>query len=445
MSSETAKEELRSLPSVDQVLHELEHLDHLPRSLVLNEIRLVLAERRNALLNNLPFEAASFSCLVERRLRKLLSPSLRRVINATGVILHTNLGRAPLDSFHPIGGYSNLEYDLSSGRRGKRDMHTSALLDTLLNRPAILVNNNAAAVYLTMNELAAGHEVIVSRGELIEIGDGFRIPEIMARSGAILHEVGTTNRTRIEDYRNALSDRTRLLMRVHRSNFRMTGFSSRPTLQDLAELGREANVPVYEDLGSGCLVDLRTQGIDEPLVTASFEAGVNVASFSCDKMLGGPQSGIIAGDEYLVHRIRRNPMYRAFRCDKLAIEALSATLQRVISEDWEAIPTLRMILEPLDEVRARAERVAHRLYPLQVSVCEGESAVGGGSTPDQSLPTWLIALEIEGVNAFEYRLRHTAVPVIARIEKDRIILDLRTVARQEEEDLVAAVQAAALS
>lgn len=444
MSSETFREELRSLPSVDQVLRELEHLDHLPRHLITYEIRTVLAERREALRNNLPFEAAPFANLVERRLKRLLSPSLRRVINATGVILHTNLGRAPLDDFQPIGGYSNLEYDLGNGRRGKRDIHTAYLLDRLLGRPAILVNNNAAAVYLTLNELAGGHEVIVSRGELIEIGDGFRIPDIMARSGAVLREIGTTNRTRIEDYRGALSDRTRLIMRVHPSNFKVNGFASRPTLHELAELGRAANIPVYEDLGSGCLVDLRSRGIDEPLVTDSLEAGINVASFSCDKLLGGPQCGIIAGDDQLVHRIRRNPMYRAFRCDKLSIEALSSTMRRLISEDWEAIPTLRMIFEPADEIRARAERVASRLHSLPLAVREGESAVGGGSTPEQVLPTWLIALEVRGVNAFEYRLRHSPVPVIARIEQDRILLDLRTVARQEEDDLIASVQAAAL-
>lgn len=432
------------MPSVDHVLQELEHLDHLPRQLITHEIRAVLAERRHAVLNNLPFEAAPFACLVERRLKKLLSPSLRRVINATGVILHTNLGRAPLDDFQPIGGYSNLEYDLGNGRRGKRDMHTANLLERLLGRHAILVNNNAAAVYLTLNELASGHEVIVSRGELIEIGDGFRIPDIMARSGAILREVGTTNRTRIDDYRNALSDRTRLIMRVHPSNFRVDGFAARPSLDELCELGRQANIPVYEDLGSGCLVDLRTRGIYEPLVTDSLNRGINVASFSCDKLLGGPQSGIITGDEYLVHRIRRNPMYRAFRCDKLSIEALSSTLRRLISEDWEAIPTLRMIFETPDEIRARAERVAQRLHPLPLEIREGESAVGGGSTPEQSLPTWMIALDVKGVNAFEYRLRHSAMPVIARIEQDRIILDLRTVARQEEEDLIASVQSAAL-
>jgi L-seryl-tRNA(Ser) seleniumtransferase len=310
---------LRSLPSVDQVLRALKHLEGLPQSLVANEVRSVLAARREALLKGETPAEESVEQIVEQRLVDLMRPSLRSVINATGVILHTNLGRAPLARFSPIPRYSNLEYDLATGKRGKRDVHTRRLLERLLGKPAIVVNNNASAVYLALNEFAAGHEVIVSRGELIEIGDGFRIPDIMARSGAVLREVGTTNRTRIEDYRTAITDRTGLLMRVHGSNFRMSGFTGCPELSELAQLGRERGIPVYEDLGSGCLVDLRAQGLDEPLVRDSLDAGVNVVSFSCDKLLGGPQSGIIAGDPELVARIRRNPMYRAFRVDKLII------------------------------------------------------------------------------------------------------------------------------
>jgi L-seryl-tRNA(Ser) seleniumtransferase len=445
VSLELSNEQRRALPSVDEVLHQLCHLDHLPHTLIVSETRAVLEERRRALKDNVPYDATQIWAIVERRLHKLLAPSLREIINATGVVLHTNLGRAPLDDFRPIGGYSNLEYDLSAGRRGKRDMHTAPLLERLLGRPAILVNNNAAAVYLTLNELAAGCEVVVSRGELIEIGDGFRIPEIMGRSGAILREVGTTNRTKIDDYRNAITERTRLILRVHRSNFRISGFTARPELQELTALGRETGLPVYEDLGSGCLVDLRSRGIEEPLVSHSFHAGVDLASFSCDKLLGGPQCGIIAGQPELVQRIRRNPLYRAFRCDKLAIEAISITLQRLIADDFDAIPTLRMISQPAEAIRLRAERVASRLCPLSVSVVQGESAIGGGSTPEQILPTWLIALEIDGVSAFEYRLRHAPVPVIARIERNRMLMDLRTVAPRQEDDLVAAVQAAALA
>lgn len=436
-------EALRSLPSVDEVMRQLGCLSRLPRALVVDEIRAVLDERRQAMLRQVPHDAAPISSVVENRLSRLLAPSLRAVINATGVVLHTNLGRAPLDDFRPITGYSNLEYDLRAGKRSKRDMHTGPLLERLLGRPAILVNNNAAAVYLVLRELAAGHEVIVSRGELIEIGDGFRIPDIMAQSGAILREVGTTNRTHIDDFRRALTDRTRLILRVHPSNFRMSGFTARPGLEQLAQLGREARIPVYEDLGSGCLVDFRDKGIDEPLVTDSFRAGTNLVSFSCDKLLGGPQSGIIAGDAELVNRIRRNPMYRAMRCDKLTIEALSATLRALVSEKWDAIPTLRMIFQTAEELRCRAERLVSRLYPINAIMRPGQSAIGGGSTPDQVLPTWLIAITVPDPDHFECRLRRSPMPVIARIERDQVVLDLRTVAPQEEEDLVAAVQMAA--
>src|SRR5579875_1419770 len=285
---------LRTLPSVDQVLRRLKPIDGLPHSLVANEIRAVLAELRQALLAGLPASLTPIHEIVEQRLAALMTPSLRPVLNATGVILHTNLGRAPLADFTPIARYSNLEYDLATGQRGKRDAHTQYLLQCLLGKPAIVVNNNAAAVYLALHELAAGYEVIVSRGELIEIGDGFRIPEIMARSGALLREVGTTNRTRLDDYRQAFNERTRLVMRVHPSNFRLTGFTARPRLDELAQLARERGIPLYEDLGSGCVVDLRAYGLDEPHVSSSLAAGVNLVSFSCDKLLGGPQSGILA-------------------------------------------------------------------------------------------------------------------------------------------------------
>jgi L-seryl-tRNA(Ser) seleniumtransferase len=379
---------------------------------------------------------------VQARLQRLLEPSLRPVINASGVILHTNLGRAPLVPFQPIPGYSNLEYDVEAGKRGKRDVHTAPLLERLTGKPAIVVNNNAAAVYLVLNELAAGQEVIVSRGELVEIGDGFRIPDIMARSGVVLREVGTTNRTRIDDYRQAINDRTRLILRVHPSNFRISGFTARPELTELAALGREHRIPVYEDLGSGCMVDLRAKGIDEPVVSDSLAAGMNVVSFSCDKLLGGPQAGIIAGDAELAARIRRNPMYRAFRVDKLIIQALETTLRRLLRRDWDAIPTLRMIFADLDEIHVRAERFAAQLHGMDVVVRRGESAIGGGSTPAQTLSTWVVELAVPNAAAFEKRLRTGAVPVVARIERDKIVLDMRTVAEGEEEALLTAVQGA---
>ncbi len=432
----------RDLPSVDRVLRRLKRLDGLSVELVTNEIRAVLAEKRSALERGGNPGDAGVEDLVQERLQALSKLSLRQVINATGVVLHTNLGRAPLAAFQPIAGYSNLEYDLATGQRSKRDDQLSPLLDRLLSRPAIAVNNNAAAVYLVLNELAAGGEVIVSRGELIEIGDGFRIPEIMARSGASLREVGTTNRTRVADCASAITERTRLLMRVHPSNFHMSGFTSRPALEDLVALGRERGIPVYEDLGSGCLVDLRANGINEPLVQDSLAAGINLVSFSCDKLLGGPQAGIIAGDAELVERIRRNPMYRAFRLDKLIIQSLQITLQHVLRNDWQQIPALRMILMPLDEIRARAERVAASLNGFSCGIRETDSVIGGGSTPDQTIRSWAIELDVPDAARFERRLRVGSPPVIARIERDKVILDIRTVADEEESRLAEAVNSA---
>ncbi len=434
---------LQTLPSVDQVVRNLPHLQSLPTKLLADEIRAVIAERRQAILADEPTPAESIEHTVELRLRELLRPSLRPVINASGVILHTNLGRAPLSSFAPILRYSNLEYDLEAGKRGKRDAHTQNLLQRLLGKPAIVVNNNAAAVYLVLHELAAGYEVIVSRGELIEIGDGFRIPEIMARSGAVLREVGTTNRTRIGDYRSAITERTRAILRVHPSNFHVAGFTGRPSLEELAQLGRECNIPVYEDLGSGCLVNLKDRGIEEPLVADSFRSGVNLVSFSCDKLLGGPQSGIVAGDAELVERVRRNPMYRAFRVDKLVIESMQKTLQHLLTEQWNAIPTLQMIFASVEEIHDRANRVLRRLAMPNVWLRESESAIGGGSTPDQTLPTWVVELTVPSAAKFERALRRQTVPVICRIERDKILLDMRTVANEEEELLASAVQHAA--
>ncbi|HEY7302509.1 MAG TPA: L-seryl-tRNA(Sec) selenium transferase [Bryobacteraceae bacterium] len=433
---------LRELPSVDQVLRNLKGVDGLPHDVILNEVRAVLAEQRKALKAELPSDAESVEQKVQQRLSALANPSLRPVINATGVILHTNLGRAPLPAFEPVTGYSNLEYDLEAGKRGKRDTHISALVESLLGKPGIAVNNNAAAVYLVLNELAAGREVIVSRGELIEIGDGFRIPDIMARSGAILREVGTTNRTRLDDYRQAMGERSGLILRVHPSNFRVTGFTERPGLKDLAALARQHGIPLYEDLGSGCLVDLRPHGLDEPLASDSLAAGVDLVSFSCDKLLGGPQAGLIAGRSELVHRIRRNPMYRALRVDKLILQCLQVTLRHALKQDWQSIPVMRMIAANLDELRLRAERVADQLSGVSLQIREGESAIGGGSTPDQRLPTWLVELSVPDPVCFQQHLRSAPVPVIARIEHDKILLDLRTVSEAEEASLLAAVRAA---
>lgn len=387
-------------------------------------------------------DPASAATRVRAALETLAAPSLRRVINATGVVLHTNLGRAPLPRFTPLAGYSNLEYDLPAGRRGKRDVHAATLMERCFGASGIVVNNNAAAVFLALHELASGYEVIVSRGELIEIGDGFRIPDIMARSGAILREVGTTNRTRIEDYRDAITERTRLLLRVHRSNFEIRGFTGRPELKELAALGRERGIPVYEDLGSGCPVDLRPYGLNEPLVADALAEGADLVSFSGDKLLGGPQAGLLVGRSELIGRLRRNPLFRALRVDKLTYQALETTLRHLVLGRIEEVPALRMIAEPAERIRERAEALCKRLAGVPASVVPGESLVGGGSTPEQPLPTWLVAIAADDPSALERRLRLGEPPVIARVEKERVLLDLRTVFPEEEDELARAVNAA---
>ncbi len=438
-----AQEQLRDLPAVDQVLAGLAHLEkRFPRKLIVAEVRRVLDSMREQIRAGGQANAASVEARVERNLARLEAPSLQRVINATGVVLHTNLGRAPLAPFDPLFGYSNLEYDLARGVRGKRDVHVSELLERLAGAPGIAVNNNAAAIYLALNELAAGFEVVVSRGELIEIGDGFRIPEIMQRSGAILREVGTTNRTRIEDYRDSITDRTRLLLRVHPSNFRIQGFTARPDLRELAALGSERGIPVYEDLGSGCVADLRAFGVEEPLVADSIRAGVNLVSFSGDKLLGGPQAGILAGDSKLVARLRRNPMFRALRLDKLIYQALETTLRSLLLERWDQVPALRMISMTQDELRSRAGRFVHQLQGIRAEVIDGSSLIGGGATPEQPLPGSLIAIDCADVVEAEQRLRLGDPPVVARIDGGRLLLDLRTVFPGEEADLARVVRAA---
>jgi L-seryl-tRNA(Ser) seleniumtransferase len=385
-----------------------------------------------------------------------LTPSLRPVINATGVILHTNLGRAPLSAAalehlrEAATQYSNLEYDVAAGARGKRDVHTSRLLARVLGaEAAIVVNNNAAAVFLVLNSLAKGGEVVVSRGELVEIGDGFRIPDIMAESGAALREVGTTNRTTFRDYERAIGERTRLLLRVHPSNFRMLGFTARATLEELVELGRRRGLPLFEDLGSGCLADLAPYGFNEPVAGASLAAGASLVSFSGDKLLGGPQAGIIAGKRELVERIRRNPMFRALRVDKLTIAALEATLLAYLRGAYDEIPALRMIRLSAEAIRRRAEALVTLLRErlpageVEIEIRPGESVIGGGSTPEQRWPTCLISIASARYSAeqLEERLRRaeSGTPVIARIENDCLVLDLRTVFPEQELQLAAAL------
>jgi len=423
---------LRELPAVNEVLERLSPtLARFPRGILVAEIRRALDELRAEIV-----AGRAAGCGVEERVTRALqaleTPSLRHVINATGVVLHTNLGRAPLGALAVLPGYSNLEYDLARGRRGKRDVHLSGLLERLIGAPGIAVNNNAAAIFLALNELAAGGEAVVSRGELIEIGDGFRIPDIMARSGATLREVGTTNRTQIADYAAAINERTRLLLRVHPSNFRITGFTARVELRELVALGRERGVPVYEDLGSGCVVDLRPFGIDEPLVPDSLKSGAALVSFSGDKLLGGPQAGILAGQAETVARLRGNPLFRALRLDKVMYQALENTLRNLLLERWECVPALAMLRQSADQIRVRAERLAARMPGVRAEIVPGNSVIGGGATPEQTIPTWLIAVEYADVVQAERRLREGDPPIVARIEDGRLMLDLRTVLPDEE-------------
>jgi L-seryl-tRNA(Ser) seleniumtransferase len=431
----------RQLPSVDELARSLAPLEaRFPRALIVNACRGALQQARTQLRGGAE-APGDLAGRVRAALEALEGPSLRRVINATGVILHTNLGRAPLPRFETPSGYTNLEYDLVAGTRGRRDTHTAAPLAALLGAPSIVVNNGAAAIFLALHELAGGGEVIVSRGELIEIGDGFRIPEIMQHSGARLVEVGATNKTRIEDYKAAIGPETRLLLRVHPSNFRMEGFTGRPALEELVALGHDANIPVYEDLGSGCLLDLTPYGITEPTAQASLRAGVDLISCSGDKLLGGPQAGILAGRADLVARLRRNPLFRALRVDKLTIAALEVTLRDLLLEQWDELPVLRMLRLSAAELKRRAESFVERQGLAAARVVEGSSLVGGGSTPLQHLPAWLVAFEGDTV-ALERHLRQGTPPVIARIEDERLVVDLRTVAPDEEDELARALHAA---
>jgi len=387
----------------------------------------------------------------EARLRAAMRPSLVGVVNATGVIVHTNLGRAPLSSSAAervaaiAAGYTNLEYDLARGARGRRDAHATHLVARLTGaESAVIVNNNAAATMLVLAALAAGREVIISRGELVEIGGGFRVPDVMVQSGAMLREVGTTNRTRIADYAAAIGDRTALILRVHPSNFRIEGFTERPSLADLVSLGRRFNVPVAEDLGSGWLGWPDREALpaalrDEPIVSESIEAGADVVCFSGDKLLGGPQAGIIAGRAEPIARVARHPLMRALRVDKLTYAALEATLEaHAIGRNGD-VPVMRMLQLTAAEIGARADALAAALRAngWRTRVVDGVSTIGGGSAPGAELPTRLVELARDGASPdeIEARLRASDPPVIARIEHDRVLLDLRTVLPEQEDAL----------
>ena len=432
--------ELRDLPSVDLLLQD-ERLAGQPHHLAVAAARVVLDEAREVIRAG--GEPGDLAELVLASLEGARAPSLRRVLNATGVLVHTNLGRAPLaaaalDRVAEVGlGYSNLELDLASGRRGSRQDHLGALVRRLTGaEAALVVNNNAAAVLLAVAALAEGREVIVSRGELVEIGDGFRIPDVLARSAARLVEVGTTNRTRAEDYERAIGPDTALLLRVHQSNYRIVGFTAQPTVAELADVARRAGLPLVDDLGSGALPDLE----GEPAVAASLRAGADLVCFSGDKLLGGPQAGLVVGRAELVERLRRHPLQRALRADKLSLAALEGTLALYLDPEsaFREIPVLRMLREPVEAVRARAERLA---AAVGGEVEETVARVGGGAMPLAELPSYACAVEEELAAA----LRAADPPVVGVVRDGRTLLDCRTLTDAEADEVAALVGVARAS
>jgi len=456
---------LRRLPGVDEVARRLESegAAEIPRALLLESVRAALDLRRRQILESPDHALNQIDCShdaivrdARERLAGLHAFSLDRVINATGVVLHTNLGRAllaseALDHLHRIAAaYSNLELDLVTKERGSRYVHVEGRLRRLTGaEAALVVNNNAAAVLLALETLARGREVIVSRGELIEIGGEFRIPEILARSGARLREVGTTNRTHLRDYAEAIGPDTALLMKVHSSNYRVLGFTASVSTRELTVLGKERGIPVIEDLGSGSFLDLTPHGLPhEPTVQATVAAGVDLVTFSGDKLLGGPQAGIVVGRQDLVTRLAKNPLNRALRIDKLTLAALEATLRLYDDPEHarQAIPTLRMLTEPASLVARRARR-CYRRIPVKVAqslsarVREDTGQVGGGALPLAELPTMVLALGNAdfSAHALDERLRRGRPPVIGRVKDDRLLLDFRTVQDADLEALARAV------
>jgi L-seryl-tRNA(Ser) seleniumtransferase len=459
---------LRHIPSIEQLLQRpalVEAAAAHGRERVADAARRAADTLRNqvqrdgaASIQSLEHATARLEMTVILDLSRRLAPSLRPVINATGVIVHTNLGRAPLaadarDQVSAIAaGYANLEYDLEAGARGHRHVHAERLLCDLTGaEAALVVNNNAAATLVVLAALASGREVIVSRGELVEIGGGFRVPDVMAQSGASLREVGTTNRTRVSDYAAAVGERTGLLLRVHPSNFRIEGFTERPRLDELSALAHQFNLPLFEDLGSGWLgvVAPTPAGLgEEPSVRASLRAGADLVAFSGDKLLGGPQAGIVVGRRELVDRVQRHPLMRAVRADKLTYAALEATLALWAREPARAeIPVYRMLTLTAGEIERRAHALVDALQHVPGLTCriiDGVSTIGGGSAPGSALPTRLVAIAVDGMSAsvLDARLRAGDPPVVARIQDGVVVMDLRTVAADEQARLAAVVGAA---
>lgn len=412
---------------------------------VVNALRETLADFRDSISrgSSQP-DLSNISMIVEHLLREQSTISIRKVINATGVLLHTNLGRSPLstvslESLSEIeGAYTNLEYDLTTGKRGNRSIHAQDLLVRLLNtEAALVVNNNAGALLLILSALAKGKKVAISRSQMIEIGGGFRIPDVMRQSGAKLYEVGTTNRTHMSDYQSALDDKVGMILVAHPSNFRIVGFTTQPNLSELAQLANANKTPLVYDIGSGALLDMTKYGLNrEPTVQEALSEGADLVCFSGDKLLGGPQSGIVVGRKELIDRLSKHPLYRALRPDKLILTALSATLLSYLKGKVdEEIPLYRLLSRTDAELLIAAHLVIDALG--SGSIIRGQSTIGGGSLPEETLDTWLVAFSVASPTKFLKRLREQTPPVIARIQNDQVVCDLRTVPPEDTENLIA--------
>ncbi|MGC2061526.1 MAG: L-seryl-tRNA(Sec) selenium transferase [Thermodesulfovibrionales bacterium] len=460
MSSTERQRLLSTLPSVDELLKSPEGavwLAGCQRKIVVQAVRDVIGKIREKILSS-DFSGFTRDVLIQdidRQILKKSSYSLRRVINATGIVLHTNLGRSVLSErtlqnvVEVSSGFSNLEYDLDAGGRGKRYVHTKNLIRDITGaEDAFIVNNNAAAVLLCLNTLARNRQVIVSRGELVEIGGSFRVPDVMAASNAQLREVGTTNKTHLHDYCDAVTDQTALLLKVHQSNYRITGFTADVPVADLVEAGRRFDLPVMYDLGSGCLIDLRAYGIhSEPSVMEIVSAGVDLVTFSGDKLLGGPQGGIIVGKKRYIEQIQKNPLARALRVDKMTIAAFESTFMSYLDERnaVSEIPVLQMLLQSPEKIRSRAVKLANRLRKHlkqeRFDIIKDKSMAGGGSLPEIEFPTYAVSIKPVhiSVNELERRLRNGTPPIIARIKDGALLLDARTISNSEVEVIAGAI------
>lgn len=437
----------RRLPSIERLVSALPSDISLPHAVCVAQARLLVAQWRNTPAET-PAHFADMVASLIRELRRLTQPSLRRVINATGVLLQTNLGRAPLSAaaqqaIHDVSGTTNVEYDLATGTRSDRHLHVQHLICQLTQaESAVVVNNNAAAILLTLMTLAAGREVIVSRGQAVEIGGGFRIPDVLRQSGATLVEVGTTNRTYVADYAEAITPQTALILRVHHSNFRIHGFTYEPDIHELATLAHQHRIMLVDNVGSGSLIDVTPFGLAyEPCIDASIAAGADVVCFSGDKLIGGPQAGLIVGQHDAIRRIARHPLMRALRPDKLTLAALAATLQSYVNETaYRDIPIWRMISTPLAELEARANALIGAL-PAGWQLHASHSTIGGGALPGETLPSWALVYAHDAPDRIMAALRQYEVPVIGRIHDHKVWLDVRTIAPGDDATVIAAIHA----